>query len=280
MREISEPPVEGGNYTLRVEGDEDEEDGFGISAIYTLPPNTTSKTVDMLMVYLGKPMIITHDSDGRVRALMLGGCNFYILSGMWKLVNPLMGPSILNCRKVHDPNCILQCAMIKLVDMDKEENLLITADTCELKDFENECGKLLLPHNMKIDVRLEIRKYLGGEREVAVIYDQYGRVFSLTMNTDVHLILMPLWGALSTKTEKVEISGIDDVDDSLSAIYYLGLKLFIPKNLPLEFREWQPDGEYDVMYDIHQRVYSITREADGTNIQLFQFWDQRYKPVL
>jgi hypothetical protein len=277
VRELQSPLEKGDSYTLVLDdrGGEDEED-FSITSILSLHPNTAPQVMEIIKTYLSKPVVVTHDGDGRVRVLLLGGCQFMVMSGMWKLGANLLGPDMRNCRSVHDPSTTLACQMITMVEID-ENNVIIASDTDQVTGFQNKEGRLLLPHNIKFEVRKKVLSGLGTQ--VAATYDQYGRVYCLTLNTDIHIILMNYWRVMSRKKIEITINGIDEEDDSLSAIYYQGLKLYIPKGLPLEFREWQPHGSYTVEHDDDQKIYSITREEDATAIHFHKFWDTRYEMI-
>jgi hypothetical protein len=272
IREVVPPLERGDCYTFSLD-DGEANDDIDITSILSLPPNTSPKHVEIIITYLTKPVVVTHDADGRVRVLLLGGCQFMILSGMWKLRANLMGPDIRNCRAVHDPTSILSCQMITILGIDID-NMLVTSDTDILKGFQNMEGRLLLPHNITFTYRKKIESAIDSP--VAITYDQHGRVYCVTLGVDIHVILMPFWKVMSRKTISITINGINEEDDSLSAIYYQNLKLFIPKGLPLEFRDWQPNGTYLVEHDLDQRILSINRGEDGTAISFHKYWDTRY----
>ena len=264
---------------------------------FTLPSNTPATYVSQIRAHTHKPVFMLCDIEsGSVHALLLGQCVMMIFTPMlwWQtttdVVEGLLGdarpapraPDVFICRALLDKSNRLRCAMVNAQGLDEDDVLVLDDVSAATVQAHVENGRLLVPHNIAFAQRMTLHECLHQE-EVGVIYDQYGRLYYVLVNSSIHMFLMPLWTQMALLESMLKITGVTRATeegelDTLETPYHIGDLLFMPR-LPPEFAAWTPseaEDEYKVRYTSDNRVMFITRECDGTDIDLSGLWDTRY----
>lgn len=291
---------------------------------YHLPPNTSQTTVGQIKSHIHKPVVMLWDTETlQIHMLFLGQCIFLVFTRMiWTREHnldpgrismapskPPQAPEPINCRTLLDKSNTIYAGVLHHCDtLDDDDQLQASVPDDNQGapiELQNKSGLLLMPHNMSMNMRIEIANVLH-ERPVPVIFDQYGRVYYALLNGCTHLVTMPYWTQMGQAVAVTKVTGISrattpDTLDTLQTPYMVGGDvLFLPKMPDAFHQEWQPNesgGNYTIRHTSDNKVMSITRRHPmdedeieeevtdeelrrrgqlETDIDMSRWWDTRY----
>jgi hypothetical protein len=186
---------------------------------------------------------------------------------------------LLDCRRFDLERYTLRSVEAIVVAVGEQHELFLKSvdsaeDECEelLPLVTNKVGRLLLPLEIPASF-MEILN-LQLRTRMLLIYDDWGRVHQIVMDSCLFLTLMRCWAPPELTQCQVVIEGILE-DQVVTHDKEVGVRLLLPPHRPPDFGAWQPSGEYQVSYDKKGRLFTVLRFPD-TNINLGELWEPRF----